>query len=218
MTRGIWEFWELGQLMFFPLSFTPHHSRPIWSILSLHLSLSNPTNRDLIPNPAPCTSPHHQTPYCSFSSPVNLLLLSPPLAPPPQSPHLSPVPIAAAAASKGGDEKEVGDLRRTMWPTPLSFFVGSTFEGASRDLGFQLMYLWIGFLASHSDDLLLCCAYFLAANHLNIKSLLDLTCQTMADMIKEKTPEEIHKTFNIKNDFTPEEEEEVRRDNQWAFE
>ncbi|OEL19895.1 SKP1-like protein 1B [Dichanthelium oligosanthes] len=58
----------------------------------------------------------------------------------------------------------------------------------------------------------------LAANYLNIKGLLDLTCQTVADMIKGKTPEEIRKTFNIKNDFTPEEEEEIRRENQWAFE
>ncbi|KAL8148640.1 SKP1-like protein 1A [Apium graveolens] len=58
----------------------------------------------------------------------------------------------------------------------------------------------------------------LAANYLNIKSLLDLTCQTVANMIKGKTPEEIRKTFNIKNDFTPEEEEAVRRENAWAFE
>ncbi|KAK6773825.1 hypothetical protein RDI58_029064 [Solanum bulbocastanum] len=50
---------------------------------------------------------------------------------------------------------------------------------------------------------------------LNIKRLLDLTCQTVATMIKGKTPEEICKTFNIKNDFTPEEEEEVRRENAW---
>jgi S-phase kinase-associated protein 1 len=57
----------------------------------------------------------------------------------------------------------------------------------------------------------------LAANYLNIKSLLDLTCKTVAGMIKGKTPEEIRKQFNIKNDFTPEEEEEVRRENQWAF-
>ncbi|GJR69683.1 reverse transcriptase domain-containing protein [Tanacetum coccineum] len=49
----------------------------------------------------------------------------------------------------------------------------------------------------------------LATNYLNIKNLLDFTCQTVADMIKGKTPEEIHKTFNIKNDFTPEEEEEI---------
>ncbi|XP_021809126.1 SKP1-like protein 11 [Prunus avium] len=58
----------------------------------------------------------------------------------------------------------------------------------------------------------------LVANYLNIKSLLDLTCQTVADMIKVKTPEEIRETFNIKNDFTPEEEEAIRKENQWAFE
>ncbi|KAL6183663.1 PREDICTED: SKP1-like protein 1A [Fragaria vesca subsp. vesca] len=58
----------------------------------------------------------------------------------------------------------------------------------------------------------------LAANYLNIKGLLDLTCQKVADMIKGKTPEEIRTLFNITNDFTPEEEEEVRRENQWALE
>ena len=58
----------------------------------------------------------------------------------------------------------------------------------------------------------------LAANYLDIKSLLDLSCQTVADMIKGKSPEEIRKTFNITNDFTPEEEEEIRKENQWAFE
>ncbi|PHT38157.1 SKP1-like protein 11 [Capsicum baccatum] len=57
-----------------------------------------------------------------------------------------------------------------------------------------------------------------AANYLNIRSLLDLTCHTVSDMIKEKIPEEMHKTFKIKNDFTPEEEGEVRRENAWAFE
>ena len=36
-----------------------------------------------------------------------------------------------------------------------------------------------------------------------------MTCKTVANMIKGKTPEEIRKTFNIKNDFTPAEEEQV---------
>lgn len=58
----------------------------------------------------------------------------------------------------------------------------------------------------------------LAANYLNVKSLLDLACQTVADMIKGNTPEQIRQLFNIENDFTPEEEEEIRRENQWAFE
>jgi len=38
--------------------------------------------------------------------------------------------------------------------------------------------------------------------------LLDVTCKTVAGMIKGKTPEEIRRTFNIKNDFTS---QEVRR-------
>lgn len=58
----------------------------------------------------------------------------------------------------------------------------------------------------------------LAANFLNIKGLLDLCCQSVADIIKGKTPEQIRQYFHIKNDFTPEEEEEVRKENQWAFE
>ena len=58
----------------------------------------------------------------------------------------------------------------------------------------------------------------LASNYLDIKSLLDLTCKTVADEIKGKTPEEIRTRFNIKNDFTPEEEEEVKRENAWCEE
>ncbi|XP_037086941.1 S-phase kinase-associated protein 1 [Pollicipes pollicipes] len=58
----------------------------------------------------------------------------------------------------------------------------------------------------------------LAANYLDIKGLLDVTCKTVANMIKGKTPEEIRKTFNIKNDFTPIEEEQVRKENEWCEE
>lgn len=55
----------------------------------------------------------------------------------------------------------------------------------------------------------------LAANYLDIKGLLDVTCKTVANMIKGKTPEEIRKTFNIKYEFTAEEEEKVRKENEW---
>ncbi|KFK44141.1 hypothetical protein AALP_AA1G220400 [Arabis alpina] len=58
----------------------------------------------------------------------------------------------------------------------------------------------------------------LAANYLNISGLLDLTCKTVADMMRGKTPDELRTHFNIKNDYTPEEEAEIRRENAWAFE
>ena len=56
----------------------------------------------------------------------------------------------------------------------------------------------------------------LAANYPDIKALLDVGCKMVANMIKGKSPEEIRKTFNIQNDFTPEEEDEIRRENEWA--
>uniref|UniRef100_A0A2I3HFI0 S-phase kinase-associated protein 1 n=1 Tax=Nomascus leucogenys TaxID=61853 RepID=A0A2I3HFI0_NOMLE len=54
----------------------------------------------------------------------------------------------------------------------------------------------------------------LPANYLDIKGLLDVTCKTVANMIKEKSPEKIRKTSNTKNDFTEEEETQVRQENQ----
>ncbi|XP_052184517.1 SKP1-like protein 1A [Diospyros lotus] len=58
----------------------------------------------------------------------------------------------------------------------------------------------------------------MAANYLNIPGLLDKLSGKIADMIKGKSPEEIRQIFNIKNDFTQKEEEEIRRENGWAFE
>jgi S-phase kinase-associated protein 1 len=58
----------------------------------------------------------------------------------------------------------------------------------------------------------------LASNYLDIKGLLNVTCKSVANMMKGKTPEEIRKTFNITNDFSPEEEEQVRKENEWCEE
>ncbi|KAF0906827.1 hypothetical protein E2562_013225 [Oryza meyeriana var. granulata] len=40
----------------------------------------------------------------------------------------------------------------------------------------------------------------------------------VADTIKGKTPEEIREAYNIVNDLSRDEEEEIRRENAWAFE
>lgn len=43
----------------------------------------------------------------------------------------------------------------------------------------------------------------IAANYLHIQGLIDMTCMTVAKMLKGKTPEQIREEFNIVNDFTP---------------
>lgn len=58
----------------------------------------------------------------------------------------------------------------------------------------------------------------MAANYLNIKDLLDLTCANVASMIKGKTPQQIREMFGIENDFTPEEEAKILEENKWCEE
>jgi S-phase kinase-associated protein 1 len=57
-----------------------------------------------------------------------------------------------------------------------------------------------------------------AAHFLNIESLLDLTSQAVADMMKSTTPEEIQNTFNIVNDSSTKNEKQVNFENEWSFE
>ncbi|KAI3698850.1 hypothetical protein L2E82_42718 [Cichorium intybus] len=52
----------------------------------------------------------------------------------------------------------------------------------------------------------------LAANYLNIKSLLDLTFQAVVDMMKGKSPQEIRELFNINKSLM-----EIYYENAWAF-
>jgi len=58
----------------------------------------------------------------------------------------------------------------------------------------------------------------MAANYLDIKTLLDVSSKAAADMIRGRSTEEIRIMFNIKNDFTPEEEEQIERENSWIME
>lgn len=62
------------------------------------------------------------------------------------------------------------------------------------------------------------CELILAANYLDIKPLLELTCRTVAESLKGKDPEEVRQILNIKNDFTPEEEKRITEEKQWIEE
>ncbi|KAG5533173.1 hypothetical protein RHGRI_027405 [Rhododendron griersonianum] len=58
----------------------------------------------------------------------------------------------------------------------------------------------------------------LAANFMEIKGLLDIAAQKIADTIKDKPHQEVREIFHVENDYTPEEEAAVREENRWAFE
>lgn len=56
-----------------------------------------------------------------------------------------------------------------------------------------------------------------AANYLEIMPLLRQGCQVAAGMICGKSTVEIRGILNIENDFTPEEEEAVRKEKTWLY-
>lgn len=58
----------------------------------------------------------------------------------------------------------------------------------------------------------------LAANFLDFKPMLNLTCKAVAEMIKGKSPEDIKKIFGIEGDFTEEEKAQVLAENPWLKE
>ena len=53
---------------------------------------------------------------------------------------------------------------------------------------------------------------------MDIKPLLELASAKVASIRKGKNTEEIRKTFNITNDFTPEEEQQILEENKWCME
>ena len=58
----------------------------------------------------------------------------------------------------------------------------------------------------------------MAANYLDNKPLLELSCAKVATLIKGRTPDEIRNVFEIENDFSHEEEVRIREDNKWCNE
>ncbi|CAJ0934332.1 unnamed protein product, partial [Mesorhabditis belari] len=69
------------------------------------------------------------------------------------------------------------------------------------------------FMAEMTSDALY--DVYMAASYLDIKCLLDHCAQAFADMVQGKSPEEIREIWGLENDFTPEEEEEIKYENPW---
>lgn len=56
----------------------------------------------------------------------------------------------------------------------------------------------------------------LAANYLDITGLLEVTCQTVANMIKGRSAAEIRTAFNIRDDFSASEQELAQKENEFV--
>uniref|UniRef100_A0A0D9VDY0 SKP1 component dimerisation domain-containing protein n=1 Tax=Leersia perrieri TaxID=77586 RepID=A0A0D9VDY0_9ORYZ len=59
-------------------------------------------------------------------------------------------------------------------------------------------------------------AHIIAADYLAVDELVDLMCAAVASRL-EKSVERVREIFHIVNDFTDEEEEEIRKEIPWAF-
>ena len=57
-----------------------------------------------------------------------------------------------------------------------------------------------------------------SANYLGINSLLDLCCAKVASLCKDKSEEDIFKTFGITETFTDEERNKIIEENKWIAE
>ena len=57
-----------------------------------------------------------------------------------------------------------------------------------------------------------------AACYMDIDPLVSLSSVKIASLLKGTTTEEIREEFNIKNDFTPEEEQQIIEENSWSLE
>jgi len=88
----------------------------------------------------------------------------------------------------------------------------------STDASRAFVANWLQGMENPADHMAQIFQVILAANYLDIPDLIDAACLKIAHLIKGKTPQQIRDMFNIANDFTPEEEEEVKRQNAWAFE
>ena len=87
----------------------------------------------------------------------------------------------------------------------------------SNDLS-QHVEAWYNTYITDQVDQALLFDIVLAANYLDIKPLLKLGSAKIASLIKGKSIEEIRQFFQMDNDFTPEEEANIREENAFAAE
>lgn len=51
---------------------------------------------------------------------------------------------------------------------------------------------------------------------MDIQELLEMSCKKVVGMIRGHSLEKIRENFGLRNDFTKEEEEQIRKENEWC--
>jgi hypothetical protein len=98
---------------------------------------------------------------------------------------------AAAAASAASVPSSPGSTQTAVSASSLAAAAASAPSATAQEVLFKLLH---------------------AANYLNIRPLLQLACARVATLLRGRTPDQIRAVFNIRNDFTQAEEEEVRKE------
>jgi len=86
------------------------------------------------------------------------------------------------------------------------------FETSMKD---EYSFYWFKELDLSQNDTETAFKLTKTSNLLEIKDLLNVCCKFIASIINGKESHEIRKIFGIKNDFTPEEEESILKENEW---
>jgi S-phase kinase-associated protein 1 len=110
--------------------------------------------------------------------------------------ELTPVPLPLVSSST---LSKVIEYMRFHFDNPTENDATSAWDARFIEVEYPIMY-----------DLII------AANYLDIKSLLDLGCKRIASIVRGKTPDEIRAEFNIVNDLTPEEQAQIVKENTWV--
>lgn len=125
--------------------------------------------------------------------------------------------------AEGGDPVPVPDVSSKVIKYIIQFmenYVSDPMKEIEKPLKSTIMKevvqeWYADFVESADKDMF---ELILGANFMDIKPLLELTCAYTASKIKGKSPEEIRKIFDVTNDFTPEEEAQIREENKWCEE
>lgn len=128
------------------------------------------------------------------------------VAPGQSQPYTIPVPNVSGTIMR--KVLEYVDRHKTDGPLPPDY------EDRIRDTDAELDE-WDGAFVKVDQATLF--SIMSAANYLNIKTLLDITCRTVAGMIQGKSADELRAFFGAADDLTESEKAAIEKENEWLI-